>query len=92
MANILVNIGKGVEIAAEDALNWLTGATKALTVAPTVIAALGTLFGQLETPISELASTVANPLNISLDVQTVTSLKAVWPDVRQFLTAIGVKL
>jgi hypothetical protein len=92
MANILVNITKGIEVGAEDALNWLSGATKALTVAPTVIAALGTLFGQLETPLADLTSSVVNPLNISLDVQTVTALKAVWPDITQFLTSIGVKL
>ena len=92
MANIFVNIDKGIEVGAEDALKWLTGASKALTVAPTVIAALGTLFGQLDQPIADIASSVANPLNISLDVQTVTSLKAVWPDIQQFLTSVGVKL
>jgi hypothetical protein len=92
MANIFVSIEKGIEVGAEDALKWLTGANKVLSVAPTVIAALGTLFGQLEQPISDVASSVANPLNISLDVQTVTSLKAVWPDIRQFLTSVGVKL
>ena len=92
MANILVNIEKGIEVGAEDALKWLTGATKALNVAPTVVAALGTLFGQLETPIAGLAAAVVNPLNISLDVQTVNNLKTVWPDIQQFLTSIGVKL
>ena len=34
MANILVNIEKGIEIGAEDALKWLTGANKALKAAP----------------------------------------------------------
>jgi hypothetical protein len=92
MANILVSVEKGIEIGAEDALKWLTGATKALTVAPTVIAALGTLFGQLEAPLSSVAAVAANPLNIALDVQTVTELKSVWPDIEQFLTSIGVKL
>ena len=92
MANIFVNIEKGIEIAAEDALKWLTGASKALSVAPTVVAALGTLFGQLETPLSDIAAAAVNPLNISLDVQTVNDLKAVWPDIKQFLTTIGVKL
>lgn len=92
MANILVSIEKGIELGAEDALKWLSGANKALSVAPTVIAALGTLFGQLEAPISNVAAAAANPLNIALDLQTVTSLKAVWPDIQQFLTSIGVKL
>lgn len=92
MANIFVNIEKGVEIAAEDALKWLTSASQALSVTPAVVAALGTLFGQLETPITDVASVVTNPLNISLDVATVTALKNVWPEIQKFLTSIGVKL
>jgi NaMN:DMB phosphoribosyltransferase len=92
MANIFVNIEKGVEIGAEDALKWLTSATQALSVTPSVVAALGTLFGQLETPITDVASVVTNPLNVSLDVQTVTALKNVWPEIQTFLTSIGVKL
>jgi hypothetical protein len=92
MANILVSIEKGIEVGAEDALKWLSSANKALSVAPTVVAALGTLFGQLEAPISNVAAAAANPLNVVLDVQTVTSLKTVWPDIQQFLTSIGVKL
>jgi hypothetical protein len=91
MANILVNIEKGIEIGAEDALKWLTGANKALKAAPAVIAALATLVGAVEKPLSELAGAAANPLNIALDVQTVTDLKAVWPDLEAFLESLGVK-
>ena len=91
MANILVNIEKGIEIGAEDALKWLTGTNKALHAAPAVVAALATLAGAVEKPLSELAGAAANPLNISLDVQTVTDLKAVWPQVKAFLGSLGVK-
>jgi len=91
MANILVNIEKGIEIGAEDALKWLTGANKALSAAPAVIAALATLVGAVEKPLAELAGAAANPLNIALDVQTVTDLKAAWPDVKAFLGSLGVK-
>ena len=91
MANILVNIEKGIEIGAEDALNWLTGANKALKAAPQVVAALATLIGTVEKPISELAGAAANPLNIALDIQTAHDLKAVWPDVKTFLATLGVK-
>jgi len=91
MANILVNIEKGIEIGAEDALKWLTGASKALNAAPAVIAALATLVGAVEKPMAELAGAAANPLNIALDVQTVTDLKAAWPDVKKFLGTLGVK-
>jgi hypothetical protein len=91
MANILVNIEKGIEIAAEDALKWLTGANKALKAAPQVVAALATLIVAVEKPISELAGAAANPLNIALDIQTAKDLKAVWPEVKDFLATLGVK-
>ncbi len=91
MANILVNIEKGIEIGAEDALKWLTGANKALKAAPEVVAALATLVGALEKPMAELAGAAANPLNIALDIQTVTDLRAVWPELKDFLTTLGVK-
>jgi hypothetical protein len=92
MANILVNVEKGIEIAAEDALKWLSGANKDLQAAPAVIAALATLIGAVEKPISELAGAAANPLNVPLDVQTVIDLKAVWPQLEAFLKTLGVKL
>jgi hypothetical protein len=91
MANILVNIEKGVEIGAEDALKWLSGANKALKATPAVVAALATLISAVEKPLSEVAGVAANPLNVPLDIQTVNDLKAVWPDVKQFLTTLGVK-
>src|ERR1039457_4372493 len=52
MANILVNIEKGIEIGAEDALKWLTGADKALHAAPAVIAALAILVAAMEKPLA----------------------------------------
>ncbi len=91
MANILVNIEKGIEIGAEDALRWLSGANKALKAAPQVIAALATLVGAVEKPLAELAGAAANPLNIVLDIQTAKDLKTVWPDVLAFLSTLGVK-
>ena len=91
MANILVNIEKGVEITAEDALKWLTGANKALHAAPEVVAALATLIGAVEKPLADVAGAAQNPLNIALDIQTVQDLKATWPAVRQFLGSLGVK-
>lgn len=91
MANILVSIEKGIEIGAEDALKWLTGARKAIHAAPQVIAALATLVGAVEKPLAEVAGVAANPLNIPLDIQTVNDLKAVWPEVKAFLATLGVK-
>ena len=92
MANILVSIEKGIEIGAEDALKWLAGANRTLTAAPSVIAALATLIGTLDKPLADLAGAASNPLNIALDVQTVRDMKAVWPEVRQFASTLGVKL
>jgi hypothetical protein len=91
MANILVNIEKGIEIAAEDVLKWLSGANKALRAAPEVIAALATLISALEKPLAEVAVASQTPLNIVLDIQTVRDLKATWPAVKQFLGTFGVK-
>jgi hypothetical protein len=91
MANILVNIEKGIEIGAEDALKWLSGANKAMQATSVVVAALATLVSAVEKPLSELAGAAANPLNIPLDLQTVTDLKAVWPQLEAFLGTLGVK-
>lgn len=91
MAKILVNLEKGIEIGAEDALKWLTGANKVLHAAPEVIAALATLVGAVEKPIAEMAVVAANPMNVSLDIQTVNDLRSAWPAVKQFLATLGVK-
>jgi hypothetical protein len=91
MANILVNFEKGIEIAAEDALQWLGKAHGVIAAAPGVVAALATLVSAAEKPLVELSGAVANPLNIPLDIQTATDLKAVWPDVKKFLESLGVK-
>lgn len=59
------NIEKGIEIAAEDVLKWLTGANKALKAAPQVVAALATLIAAVEKPMAELAGAELTP-SISL--------------------------
>jgi len=91
LANLVVSVEKGVEIGAEDALKWLTGANKAVHAAPAVVAALAILAVAMEKPLSELAGAVANPLNIPLDIQTAEDLRAAWPEVKLFLGSLGVK-
>lgn len=91
MANILVSLEKGIEIGAEDALKWLNRADQTLQAAPRVVAALATLIAAIDKPLAEVAAAAANPLNISLDIQTVKDMKAAWPDVKQFLATVGVK-
>jgi len=61
MANILVNIEKGIEIGAEDALKWLGKAHSALNAAPGVVAALATLATAVEKPLLELTGVVPTP-------------------------------
>jgi hypothetical protein len=92
MANILVNIEKGVEVGAEDILKWLMGAEKALKATPQVIAALAVLAAALEKPLLDAGVAAATPLNIPLDIQTAVELKAAWPAVKSFLSTLGVKL
>ena len=91
MANILVSLEKGIEIGAEDALRWLTGAGKELRVTPQAIVALAILAGALEKPLFDIAGVAANPLNLPLDLQTVIDLRAAWPEVKLFLISLGVK-
>jgi hypothetical protein len=91
MANILVNIQKGIEIGAEDALKWLGKAQTTLSAAPGVIAALATLASAVDKPLLDLSGVATNPLNIPLDIQTALDLKAVWPEVKIFLESLGVK-
>ena len=91
MANLLVNIEKGVQIDAGDALKWLNAADKVVHATPAAIASLAILAGALEKPLSELAGAAVNPLNIPLDIQTVTDLRATWPEVKTFLGTLGVK-
>ena len=91
MANILVNVEKGIELAAGDVLKWLGKAHGVIAAAPTVIAALATLVTAVERPLVELSGVASNPLNIALDIQTANDLKAVWPDVKKFLESFGVK-
>lgn len=91
MANILVNLEKGIELGAQDALRWLGKAQTTLSAAPGVIAALATVIAAIDKPLLDISGVAANPLNIALDVETVNDLKAVWPQVKSFLASLGVK-
>jgi hypothetical protein len=92
MANILLGIEHGVEVAAEDVLKFVSGAKAASKVAPDVVAALGVLLGTVAKAIGDVNGVVANPLNLSLDATTIQDLKSVWPAIMQFAGSIGIKL
>jgi hypothetical protein len=90
--NVSFSVEKGIEIGAKDALKWLTGANKALHAAPAVVAVLAAPLGAVEKPLVDLAGAASNPINIVLEVQTATDIKAVWPQVKEFLFRMGIKL
>jgi len=93
VANIFVNIEKGIEIAADDALKFITGAQTKLGAAPSVVASLGTLLGAVESGIKsgQVAATQGG-MNIQLDEQVVVSLQQVWPDVVAFAKTLGINI
>jgi len=94
MANIFVKIGKDIELGAEDLLKWITkGAAVTARAGPNVLAAFGVLAGAVEKSLTDIVGAAASGgVNIVLDMQTVTDLKAVWPDVKAFLATLGVKV
>jgi hypothetical protein len=93
MANILIDIEKGVEVGASDILKFITAANKELSVTPQVVAALGVVFGAVSTAVSAGESAAAaSGLNIALDESEVAAVKAVWLAVVAFLSTLGVKL
>jgi len=93
MANILLGIEHGVEVAAEDVLKFVTGAVAAGNkAAPGVVAGLGVLLGTVAKTLGDANGVVSNPLNFSLDAATIQDLKAVWPAMVQFAGSLGIKL
>jgi len=93
MANALVTIEKDVEVGAAKLLGWITrGANVTATAGPKVIAGLGTLLETLDNVLSDTQIAAAAPANLSLDAQALADVKAVWPDIKAFLTTLGIKL
>jgi hypothetical protein len=45
----------------------------------------------LDKPLLDLAGVAVNPFNIPLDIQTAADLLAAWPQVKAFLSSLGVK-
>lgn len=90
MANIFLEIGKGIEVAAEDALAFFAKAQKA---APGVIAALAVLGAATEKALADAEGAAANPASLLLNLSgDIADFKAEWPAVKAFLESLGVKL
>jgi len=93
MANILLSVERGVEVAAEDVLKFVSCAVTASNKAePGVVAGLGVLLGTVAKTLRDNNGVVANPSNFSLDAATIQDLKTVWPAIVQFAGSIGIKL
>lgn len=93
MANIFLNIEKGIQVAAEDVLHFVSKAQAVIAASPVVIAALGTILGAVATAAANTAAAAqAGGLNITFDEQAWASILAVWPDVKAFAKDLGISL
>jgi hypothetical protein len=94
MANILINIAKGVEVAAEDVLEFITAANKIVQgEGPAAVAAIGVLAAALDKAFNDAAAVAANPTSLTLAFASdVADIKAVWPAVKALLAIFRVKV
>lgn len=95
MAEIsLTVLGKDIEVAAEDALAWVTKANqKAQSASPAVLAALAVLAGGVEKALGDASAAAANPLAGLVNAPaTIADLKVVWPEFKSWLATLGVKV
>ena len=93
MANILLNIEKGIEVGAADLLKWINKGETELKAAPQVIAALGIVLSAVATAATDTSGAVAaGGLNIVLDEADWAAVKAVWSDVVALFASVGVKI
>lgn len=92
MANVIVTIGKDLEIAAEDVLHWAATAEAIVTKAtPGVLAALAVLAVGVEKAAKDVSTDVSNPLGLLIaGPQQLQDFIAVWPEVKKFLASIGI--
>jgi len=92
MATVII---KDIEVAAEKVLGWLGAAGKVVNkveqAEPQVVAALGALLGAVNTAVGDVGKTAGTP-TIQLADQTMSDLKAVWPDVVAFAASLGIKV
>ena len=94
MSNIVVTIGKDIELGAEDLLKFVTkGSSKVQGAGPTVIAGLGALAAGVEQALKDVATSAANPASLIINLGSdINDFKAAWGDVKTFLAALGVKV
>jgi hypothetical protein len=91
MAKISIGkIEKGIEVAAEDVLRFITGAQMK---APAAVAALGVLAGGIDAALTVVATAAENPTTLVVNLPTdIADIRLVWPEVKTFLGTLGIKL
>lgn len=93
IATIVVDAEKGIEVGAADVLKFITGAEAELKLAPTAIAALGTILGSVSSAVTATETAAAGEFtSVTLDNAALTAIKAVWPGIVSAFATVGVKL
>jgi hypothetical protein len=94
LATIVVDAEKGIEIAAESALKFITNANqKVASASPQVLAALGTLLGGVDKALTDTSNAAQNPLAALINAPAeIADFKAIWPEVKTFVADLGIKI
>ncbi len=93
MANIFINVEHGIQVAATDILKFVAHSQVGVArLEPEVIAALGVLLGATGVAMTAVNQAAVAPMNIALDVETITDLRAIWPAMVKFAESLGIKL
>ena len=87
MANVIL---ADVEIAAEKLLSVFTKAQKA---APAVLAGIGVLAAGIDKALADVEAGAAAPATLAISLPSdIADIKAVWPEIKTFLSTLGIKL
>lgn len=97
MATISVEVKKGekiIEIAAEDALRFITSLQGDVNKGgPGALAALAVVLSAVDKALVDGTNVANNPASLVLSFATdVADVKAVWPAVKQLAASLGIKL
>lgn len=92
MANIILKIGKGIEVAAEDVIKWTKeGENIVAKTTPVSLAALALLLVGVEKAATDVQTDASNPLQILLGgEQQLADFKAVWPELKALAASFGI--
>jgi hypothetical protein len=95
MSNIATVVIDDVEVAATKILGWLGAAGKVVikvaTAEPQAIAALAAILSAVGKAVTDAAADAANP-SVTLSSQEIADIKAVWPDIVEFVATFGIKI